>query len=167
MDRKFKNLAEMTLRGATIAGLVLTLSAASGQAAENVTPHRTDATIGHYQPPTGTWCTDYRLGKLTSGQRLEGRNLERLRAAQAELAPGFEAGDAKTGLALLAAYQDELERRRPDQMTAASYLAQASSVSITDARVRQVNALLCVSTTAITARAIAAEAESERQNMTR
>ena len=117
--------------------------------------------------PQGGWCADHRLGQLTPQQRIEGSNLTRLRAAQAELAPGFEAGSAWTGIDLLAAYQEELEKRRPDPMLAASYPALASTVPITAARVRQVNALLCVSATRATARAVTADAEAQRQQMAR
>ena len=156
------------LLGAAIAGLLLAMPVAPGRAAENVTPHRGPLATGQYRPvPHGAWCADHHLRQLTPRQRLEGRNLARLRAAQAELAPGFEAGTAKTGVDLLAAYQEELEKRRPDRAVAASYLALASAVPITPVRLRQVNALLCVSTTSANARVITAEAETQRRQMAR
>lgn len=108
------------------------------------------------------WCGDYRFN-ITETQRLDGANLERLRAAQAELAPGFAAGTSKTELYLLADYQAELGKRRPDTILAANYLALASAVPITAERYRQVNALLCVSTTAGQAMAIQSMAETLRQ----
>lgn len=149
-------------------GTVLALPVTPAPAAEHAVPHRGPTGAGQYQPkPQGGWCADHRLGQLTPQQRIEGSNLTRLRAAQAELAPGFEAGSARTGIDLLAAYQEELEKRRPDPMLAASYLALASTVPITAARVRQVNALLCVSATRATARAVTADAEAQRQQMAR
>jgi hypothetical protein len=156
------------VRGAIVAALLLSLPIGPGRTAENVTPHRGPLSSGQYRPmPHEAWCGDHRLGRLTMQQRLEGRNLARLRAAQAELAPGFEAGTAKTGLHLLAAYQEELEKRRPDAALAASYLALASAVPITAARYRQVNAVLCVSTTRATAHTIEAAAEADRKQMAR
>ncbi|MBW4090359.1 MAG: hypothetical protein HIU82_04490 [Proteobacteria bacterium] len=156
------------LRGAAVAGLLLMGPMLPGRAAENATPHRGPLSSGQYQPtPHEVWCGDHQLGRLSMRQRHEGGNLARLRAADAELAPGFAAGTARTGLDLLAAYQEELEKRRPDVALAASYLAVASAVPITAARYRQVNALLCVSTTRTIAHAIATAAEAQRQQMAR
>jgi len=149
-------------------GAALALSVTPAFAAEHAVPHSGPLGAGQYQPkPQAGWCADHRLGQLTPQQRIKGPNLARLRAAQAELAPGFEAGSTRTGLDLLAAYQEELEKRRPDPTLAASYLALASAVPITAARVRQVNALLCVSTTHAIARTVTAEAEAQRQQMAR
>ena len=144
-------------------------------AAATQAPPAGGVTSQHHAPPSGRatapspalWCAGHRLGALSPQARRSGANLARLRAAQAELAPGFDAGGATTGVDLLAAYQEELEKPRPDRMAAASYLALASAVPITPARVRDVNALLCVSTTAVAARAIGAEAEAERVQMSR
>ena len=138
-------------------------------------PQAGGVTTQHHAPPTAQatapspalWCAGHRLGTLSPAARRTGQNLARLRAAQAELAPGFASGSATTGVDLLAAYQEELEKSRPDRAAAASYLAVASAVPITLARVRDVNALLCVSTTAAAARAIATEAEAERLQMSR
>lgn len=99
---------------------------------------------------------------MTQAQRLSGKNLERLRVAQAELAPGFAPETVKTGLYLLADYQEELEKRQPDITLAASYLALASTVPVTAARYRDVNALLCISATKVTATSIQKLAESLR-----
>ncbi len=152
--------------GAFVASLAI--APPPGYAAENSAPHRGPISTGQYQPaPRAAWCADHNLAALTMSQRLEGRNLVRLRHAQAELAPGFEAGNAKTGLHLMAAYQEELEKARPDPATAASYLALASAVPITMVRVRQVNAFLCVSITRAKAEAIRADAEKQREQLNR
>jgi len=149
-------------------GSFLAIALVSGQAAENSVPHRGPISTGQYErAPGAALCADHTLSKLTMAQRLEGRNLARLRHAQAELAPGFEAGNAKTGLHLMAAYQEELEKARPDAATAASYLALASAVPITMVRVRQVNAFLCVSITRAKAEAIRADAEKQREQLSR
>ncbi len=118
-------------------------------------------------PPGIAWCVDFRPGALPTKERLHGANLMRLRAAQNELAPGFVPDSATTGLQLLAGYQEELGKARPDALLAASYLAQVSTIPITAERYRRVNALLCVSTTPALAREIVTEAESQRERMAR
>ncbi len=134
-----------------------------GRAEDNTTPRQHVLVEKQFiPPPHGAWCGDYRFN-ITEAQRLGGNNLERLQAAQAELAPGFAAGTSKTELYLLADYQAELGKRRPDTILAANYLALASAVPITPARYRQVNALLCVSAAAGQARAIQSMAETLRQ----
>jgi hypothetical protein len=156
------------LFGAALGGGLFALAIGPAGAAENAAPHHRQPPAERYQSvPYGGWCADHRLATLTLKQRFEGRNLARLRAAEAELAPGFVAGKATTGLHLLAAYQEELEKRHPDAAVAASYLALASTVPITAGRYRQVNALLCVSTTRALARSIEAEAEAQRRQMAR
>ena len=153
----------------------LGLGAIGIAAAATAPPPAGGITTQHHAPPAAhasapspaLWCAGHRLGTLNSAARRTGQNLARLRAAQAELAPGFASGSATTGVDLLAAYQEELEKPRPDRAVAASYLAVASAVPVTLARVRDVNALLCVSTTAAAARAIATEAEAERLQMSR
>lgn len=128
------------------------------------TPHR-GAPGGSVVPQATAWCHGFRLGTLSGSNRLKGANLERLRAAQAELAPGFVAGRARTGLDLLAGYQEQLERAQPDTALAASYLALVSTVPITLGTLRTVNALLCVSTTRTAAERIVAAAEASRQSL--
>lgn len=130
------------------------------------TPHR-GAPGGGVVPHATAWCTGFRLGTLSDSKRLKGANLQRLRAAQAELAPGFAAGGARTGLDLLAGYQEQLERARPDTVLAANYLALVSTVPITLGTLRTVNALLCVSTTRAAAAHIVAAAEAVRQKLER
>ncbi|OYV26095.1 MAG: hypothetical protein B7X08_03200 [Acidocella sp. 20-63-7] len=94
---------------------------------------------------------------------MEGSNLLRLRAAHAELAPGFLAKTRETGLYLLADYQEQLEQPQPDIELAASYLALVSTVPLNAARYRKINALLCVSATKVTAEAIQEMAERLRR----
>ncbi len=122
---------------------------------------------GPVNPPGVAWCEDYRATDLSDQDRLRGSNLMRLRAAQSELAPGFAPGTATTGLRLLAAYQEELGKVRPNASLAASYLGQVSTVPISAARYLRVNALLCVSTTRALAEKIEADAEAQRLQMAR
>ncbi len=117
--------------------------------------------------PGITWCADYRSSALSAKERLTGANLMRLRAAENELAPGFVPDSLATGLQLLADYQEELGKVRPDASVAASYLAQVSTVRITAERYRRVNALLCVSAAPALARQIETDAEAQRERMTR
>lgn len=107
------------------------------------------------------WCGDYQPG-MRDPARLSGRNRDRLAAAPAELAPGFQAAQARTGLMLLANYQAELEASRPNGTLAASYLAVASTVPLTVPRIVRVNALLCVTATERVVGEIAAEAAQQR-----
>jgi hypothetical protein len=134
--------------------------------AQTTMPHR-GAPSGGITPHATAWCTGFRLATLSPRARLEGANLQRLQAAQGELAPGFAAGDNRTGLDLLAGYQEQLEKSRPDSLLAASYLALVSAVPINLARIRLVNALLCVSTTKSMASRIATQAEAERKQLAR
>lgn len=140
------------------------ITVSSALAAENGTRHDRPM-VGHDEQvaPRSPWCAGYKLAHMSQQQRLSGHNLNRLRAAQSTLAPSFEPETVKTGLYLLADYQELLEKRRPDVVLAASYLALASTVPITAVRYREVNALLCVSTTKSVATSIQKTAESLRQ----
>ena len=108
------------------------------------------------------WCSNHRRGAAQSAS-----DLVRLKAVQSELAPRFDPGARRGGIDLLSAYQQELERSRPDRASAATYLALVSTVPITFDVVKRVNHLLCVSSTRAFAEAVAETAESERQSMRR
>ncbi|HET8996604.1 MAG TPA: hypothetical protein VFN42_08045 [Acetobacteraceae bacterium] len=112
-----------------------------------------------------TWCADYRPG-LSAGVP-DSREQKRLQAVQTSLAPGFDPGRRKDGIALLQAYRQVLEQRHPDRTLAATYLALTSTVPITFAVVERTNALLCVSSAPAFARAVADAAEAERREMAR
>lgn len=114
-----------------------------------------------------SWCADYRRGGPGSDLRAQASDTRRLKLVQADLAPGFDPGARADGLSLLAAYRQELEKRRPDQAAAAIYLAMVSTVPITFGVIEQVNALLCVSSSRGFAQGVAAAAEAERQQMSR
>jgi hypothetical protein len=150
-------------RLAWVAAAVVALSPGVAPA-QTRTPHH-GAPSGGVMPQPGAWCAGFRLGALSGTKRLQGANLQRLRAAQAELAPGFAAGGARTGLDLLAGYQEQLERSRPDSLLAANYLALVSTVPITMTTLRMINALLCVSTTKAEAARIVSAAEAARQKL--
>ncbi|OJY72285.1 MAG: hypothetical protein BGP12_12120 [Rhodospirillales bacterium 70-18] len=137
--------------------MALVLTAGIGGTAHGSTPPLTAA----------TWCADYRPGALGARQRLEGENLTRLQATQAFLAPGFAAGQSRTGIAMLADYQEEMDRPHPDREAAAAYLATASTVHITLDVVGMVNRTLCVAAGQATAQAIATAAEAARAEMAR
>lgn len=126
-------------------------------------PHR-PAAVPSVAMSVNAWCADYRRGAVS---RAEKANLVRLKAVQLELAPGFNPGKRQGGIDLLAAYQQELERARPDRSSAATYLALVSTVPITFSVVERVNHLLCVSSARTFAQAVADAAESERRQMAR
>lgn len=90
-------------------------------------------------------CADFARGRMTAEERFEGNNLKRLNAAENFLAPGFDPGQARTGLYLMADYQEELEKRSPDTNVAGIYLALLSTRPVSEQLVVRLNSLLCVS----------------------
>ncbi len=112
------------------------------------------------------WCAEHRPGVVPTGSAAVAAE-KRLRAVQASLAPGFDPGRRQDGVALLRAYQQALEQNRPDKALAATYLALISTKPVTFEIVERTNALLCVSSTEAFARAVADQAEAERQQMSR
>lgn len=115
---------------------------------------------------TETSCNDYQP-QGSAARRLQAGNRGRLVAAQAILAPGFSAGRAEDGLQLLADYQEEMERVKPDVSAAAVYLASVSTVPVTLPLLQALNSTLCIAASARTAEAIAVLAEATRQEMSR
>ncbi|QQS14443.1 MAG: hypothetical protein IPK81_09935 [Rhodospirillales bacterium] len=110
----------------------------------------------------GDLCGDYRLGAMVAAERLRSPNLRRLDFAQRYLAPGFDAGKNQTGVRILASYQEEMERPRPDPLVAGTYIAMVSTVPVTDGLVEQLNAILCVSGAPKRISAIAAAARQQK-----
>lgn len=110
-----------------------------------------------------TRCTEHVPARQAGDQRIAGRNLQLLEAAQSYLAPAFDPGDRRSGVYLIAHYQEELEGREPDAAVAGSYLGMVSTISVTPKVVGTVNAILCVTSSARLAREIAAQAEATRQ----
>lgn len=113
----------------------------------------------------GDSCAQYRLGQLSAAARVAGPNRTRLRAAQAELAPGFDPGKAADGILLLANYQAEMEALRPDRVLAATYLAVASAVPIDLKLIERVNGLLCIGASPAVAKGVALIADAEWRQM--
>ena len=108
-------------------------------------------------------CLAHVAGQSSPTERLSGRNLEFLNAAQVYLAPTFEAGKLKSGLYLLANYQEEMEKREPNAETAGAYLGLVATRPVTEDVVARTNAILCVTSSAKLATEIAATAEQERK----
>jgi hypothetical protein len=113
----------------------------------------------------GDSCAQYRFGQLNAAARIAEPNRTRLRAAQAELAPGFNPGKAADGLLLLANYQAAMEALRPDRVLAATYLAVASAVPIDLKLIERVNGLLCISASPAVAKGVALIADAEWRQM--
>lgn len=122
---------------------------------------------GSVREPATDWCAKYRFGTLNAEARLADPNRQRLLAAQAALAPGFNAGKAADGIALLANYQSEMETSRPDRVLAATYLAVASAIPIDLKVIDRVNSLLCVSASPAVAKGVAVIADAEWREMNR
>jgi len=108
-------------------------------------------------------CSGHAQRVLKAKERVASQNLQLLNTATDYLASTFDRKWQKTAVYLLANYQEELEKRRPDATLAGSYLALVSAGPITEDTVARANAILCVTTSAKTARAIAMNAESQRQ----
>ncbi|MDE2198471.1 MAG: hypothetical protein KGJ41_05555 [Rhodospirillales bacterium] len=111
-------------------------------------------------------CADYKPGQAAA-TRLQGVNRQRLAAAEALVAPGFASRQAVSGLAILADYQEEMEKVHPDRNVAAQYLATAATIPVTLDLLTAVNRTLCVAASAATARAVATAAETARVEMAR
>ncbi|MCW5569221.1 MAG: hypothetical protein KIT18_12790 [Burkholderiales bacterium] len=109
-------------------------------------------------------CADYRYAALTPQQRMVNPNLRRLDFAQRYLAPGFDARDDQTAIRILANYQEEMEKPRPNVLIAATYIAMVATVSVTAAVVEQLNAILCV---AGAPKRVAAIADAVKQQQTK
>lgn len=107
-------------------------------------------------------CAQYRSRSISAQERVTGANLDLLNAAQVYLAPNFDAGNYRSGLYLLANYQEEMDSESPDRAVAASYLALVATRSITEDVVARVNAILCTTASMRAVREIAKVAEEQR-----
>ncbi|MCP5373473.1 MAG: hypothetical protein H6907_17225 [Hyphomicrobiales bacterium] len=108
-----------------------------------------------------SWCADTPARK-DAGDRMAGRNLGRLDAVRATIAPGHSPA-WKSPLYLLANYQEELEKVDPDLRLAGTYLGLVTARPLSPEAVDEVNALLCVPCDRAGAAAIARFAEQQRQ----
>lgn len=110
----------------------------------------------------GGLCEGYELGRMSVQERIRGANLERLRAAQRYLAPGFRAESMETPVYILANYQQLLETARPDLALAGTYLGLMATRRITAEVVTAVNNTLCLATADSQAESISQTAETQR-----
>lgn len=108
-------------------------------------------------------CADHRGGKLSANERLSGANLERLTAARIYLAPNYTPDKLKSGIYLMANYQEELEKIRPDATAAGTYLGLVTTAPVTQDRVAVVNAILCVTSSTRNIGQIQSNAETQRR----
>ncbi len=112
-------------------------------------------------------CADVVGGRVPAAARLGPRNRERLRAAERLLAPQFDPGSQDSGIRILAEYQEELEKARPNPTTAGSYLGVVSAQPLSPALVSRVNRLLCVSVPSRLSQQIVATANDVRTQTNR
>lgn len=167
LDATRRVVRRSAVLGLAIAGLGLASSPLvelTGQGARAQTAGPQQAPGAAALLSQGDWCGDYRP-RMPDRVRLAERNGDRLLAAQAELAPGFEAGRAQSGLMLLGNYQAELEKRQPDRLLAATYLAMTATVSVTEAMVERINGLLCVTASRQLVADVASNAEAQRRSL--
>ena len=137
--------------------------------AATTVPGSASSGAGAYTPRTssalqGGWCIDVPEQGQKKGDRVAGRNLVRLDAVRATIAPEYDPL-WKSPLYLTADYQAELEKESPDPVLAGTYLGMVSAVPVTAGVVNEVNALLCVTVAPELVEQIAATAESQRQSL--
>ncbi len=108
-------------------------------------------------------CGTHPINGLGPRERMSGINLEFLKAAQIYLAPDFKPGRESTGLYLIADYQEELEKVRPDPTLAGTYLALVATRSVTGDMVTRTNAILCVTATTSLVADIVRSATADRR----
>lgn len=108
-------------------------------------------------------CGTHPINGLGPRERMKGANLEFLKTAQIYLAPDFKPGRETTGLHLIADYQEELEKVKPDATLAGAYLALVATRPVTQEMVARTNAILCVTATSALIAEIARNASSDRR----
>lgn len=85
-------------------------------------------------------CGD--MGTLNAGNRLDGKNLVRFREARSLLAPGARL--PASAILLLANYQVEIEKQKPDPVLAGTYIGNVARLPVTPQLISQVSDGLCV-----------------------
>ena len=85
-------------------------------------------------------CGD--MGSINAGNRLDGKNLVRFREARSLLAPGVKL--PASAILLLANYQVELEKQKPDPVLAGTYIGNVARLPVTPQLISQVSDGLCV-----------------------
>lgn len=134
----------------------------------------TDTTPGTDPPPAAAVAaTSQQLGHcdltanrmLTPEQRMVGGNGRRLQYGSSVMAPNVQSRHQGSLHALLASYQEELEKSRPDPMLAGVYLGIAANVPVSAREVSALSEALCVPVDANVAEQIASVAEAQRQKL--
>ncbi len=107
-------------------------------------------------------CGTHPINGLGPRERMQGTNLQFLQAAQIYLAPDFKPGRETTGLYLIADYQSELEKVKPEPTLAGAYLALVATRPVSEEMVARTNAILCVTATESLIAQIAQSASADR-----
>lgn len=100
-------------------------------------------------------------GQTSAAKRIDGRNLSRINGVHA-LVVGNAVQPEKVAPFLIANFQEEMEKAKPDVRLAGVYLGTVASQPVTPDTVLRAGAALCVSVDAKQAEAIAAAAEEQR-----
>ena len=90
------------------------------------------------------WCGGFDQSELGGKARLRGKNKKRLEAVQKYVAPYFNPQGDMSGIRILAAYQEEFGKIRPDAHLAGVYLGLVSAGTLTEKDIENINALLCI-----------------------
>lgn len=98
-------------------------------------------------------------------QRMAGPNLARIDYGAGVVAPDLRGRDPGAVRSMLAGYQEELAKIRPDPALAGTYLGIAAVDEVTAGKVYEVSEALCVPVTVDLAEAIATVAEAQRQKL--
>ena len=110
-------------------------------------------------------CNDFVTTDTTLSARLDSSNLARFRRAESLMKKGGErAGEADY---LMASYQEELNKPKPDLLLAGTYLGLVAGAPMTAATIQHISRVLCVPISHDQALGIARAAEGQRRSMQR
>jgi hypothetical protein len=102
-------------------------------------------------------------GQMSAAARISGRNLSRINAAHEQLVePGVKPD--KVAPFLLANFQEEMEKPKPDLQLAGIYLGTIAGRPVTAGAVNTIGRALCLSVGAGQAEPVAVAAEDQRKN---
>ena len=102
---------------------------------------------------------------VSAEQRMAGPNLARIDYGAGVVAPDLRGRDPGAVRSMLAGYQEELAKSRPDPALAGTYLGIAAVDEVTAGKVYEVSEALCVPVSVDMAEAIATVAEAQRQKL--
>lgn len=110
-------------------------------------------------------CEDIHGGFQNPSHRMTGVNGDRIELAGAMIHPDIEAREVRMLRLLIASFQEELQKRQPDELLAGTYLGVAADIPVTEEMVLRLSESLCVPVPPQRAGSIASVAETQRQKL--